>query len=205
VSILEEDPADERAAPDGWQPRPWWAWAGTLIVGGTLLVAWAGTLLAAGDLGTTLRPRGCDGQVVGAIALLGAGALAVLAGMALTRLQEPGALLAWDAETLPWTLPAPLLLLGGTLPGVAGCTLARDLAALPVVGSALVGASGIVLAGAAVTLLAAALATTASVTAPQPDTGADEPPGIVDLAIAQAEALESEPASQRFRGVDPID
>lgn len=204
MSLVDDDLGEDPGPSTGWQPRPWWAWFGVLLTGGVLALAWGGVRLASSDLGTSLRPRSCDGGVIAALALLGIGALLVLASMTVARLQHPGALLTWDASTLALTLPIPMLLLGGALPGVAGCRAARSLDELPLLGSALVGASGIALAGIAVALVAAALAGVASVSWLAPAGVQDEePPGIVELAIAEAEALEAEGASERFRGVDP--
>lgn len=190
----------------GLQPRPWWAWCGSLLVSGLAVLAWAGARLSASELGTSLRARSCDGGVIGALVLLGVGALLVLLGMSLARLHHPGALLAWDLSTLTWTLPLPVLLLGATAPGVAGCRVAADIADLALLGDALVGASGIVLAGVAVTLVAAALAGTASVSwlAPQ-QALLEEPASIVERAIHDSEAFQSEGAAERFHGVDPLD
>jgi hypothetical protein len=207
---VRDDLLDESGVGDapraGAHVGRWWAWSGSLALTGLVLIAWAGVELSGSQLGTSLRPRGCDAGVLGAVVLLGVGALALLVAIGLVRLRQPGSVLAWDARSLAWTLPAPVALLAATIPGVAGCTVARDLAGLPVLGDALVGASGIALAGVAVTLVAAAIAATASVVVVVGDGSLEEQqPSIVELAIAAAEALESTRATERFRGVDPLD
>jgi hypothetical protein len=207
MSSIDDLDADTLEPTDaGWQPRPWWAWCATLMIAGALLLGWAGARLSASELGTSLRARGCDGGVLGALALLALGALCVLLGMSLARLQHPGAQLAWDPSTLTWTLPIPVLVLGATIPGVAGCRAASDIADIALVGDALVGASGIMLAGAAAALVAAAFAATASVSWLAPRQSLlHEPASIVERAMQDAEAFESEGAAERFRGVDPVD
>ncbi|MCB0879166.1 MAG: hypothetical protein KDC46_09330 [Thermoleophilia bacterium] len=206
MSLLDEPLGDDDATEPGWQPSPWWAWTAALLVAGVILLAWAGMQLSSGTLGTSLRARSCDGGVLAAVGLLALGAACVLAGMLFARLRHPGALLAWDASTLPWTLPVPVLLLAFTLPGVAGCRLARSLDDLPLVGDAFVGASGIVLCGSAAALLAAALVGTAGVSWLAPNgIGADEPPGIVEQAMLDADAFQAERAGERFHGVDPLE
>lgn len=200
-----DDSAEEATGP-GWQPRPWWLWSGTLLAAGLAVVLWAGARLASGSLGTSLRTRACDGEVGGAIILMSVGTVLVAFGMSLARLHHPASVLSWDLRSLPWTVPVPLFLVLGAAPGVLGCGAARDVAELPLAGGALVGASGIIVLGVGIALLAAALAAAANVTwlAPEAAHG-DEAPGIVDLAIAEAEAFRAERGGERFRGVDPID
>lgn len=207
---MREDLLEDAGAPDpavaGAHVARWWAWSGSLALAGLVLLAWAVVELSGSQLGTSLRPRGCDGGVLGAVVLLAVGALALLLAIGLVRLRHPGTVLVWDVRSLAYTLPVPLVLLAATIPGVAGCTAARDLAGLPVLGDALVGASGIALAGAAVTLAAAACAATATVVLVVGDGSLEEQqPSIVELAIAEAEALESTRATERFHGVDPLD
>lgn len=200
----EHDLSEESTV--AWQPRPWWIWCSGLMVTGVLTIAWAGALLSGSELGTSLRARSCDGGALGAVAVLAAGAVLVLLGATMARLSHHGALLAWDPHPLRWTLPVPVLLLAVTLPGVAGCRAAATIANVAVVGSALVGASGLVLAGTAAALLAAALAGTVVVSWGVPSSAlAEEPAGIVERAIQDAEAFRAEGAGERFHGVDPLD
>lgn len=200
---MDDDHQHEPSRPAGWRPGRWWAWSGASFLMGAAVVTWAGMELASSPLGTSLRARGCNADVVGAIAALLAGSLLVLIGMTLVNLHRPGTVICWSAHALTLTIPVPVLLLGMTIPGAAGCRAARDLAGLPIVGDAFVGASGIVLAGAACSLTAAAIAGCLVVTG-----GSDQPRGdaeavnVVDRAIAAAEAFGADPASQRFRGVE---
>lgn len=200
----DDEGADATAA--AWQPRPWWLWSGSLLLGGLALVIWAGARLSTGSLGTALRPRGCDADVAGALALLVAGAMLLALGMSLARLHHSASLLSWDLRSLPWTVPIPLFLVLGAAPGVLGCRSARDVSTLPLAGDALVGTSGILMLGVGIALLAAAIAAAANVTwlAPEP-ARAEDAPGIVELAIQESEAFRAEGAGRRFRGVDPID
>jgi hypothetical protein len=187
----------------GLRVRAWWAWSLALALVAIVLLAWAGQRLSGGSLGTSLAARGCDGGVIASTLLLAAGALAACCSFALARLRHPGATLALDASVLAWTVPLPLVVLAASLPAVAGCRVARGFDDLPLVGDALVGSSAIVLAGCAAGLLGAALASALAVGWLAPAVAqVDEPAGIVELAIREAEALELDESAQRFRNVD---
>lgn len=205
VDPFAEDPVEDSTAP-AWQPRPWWAWSGGLLAAGLVLVLLAAARLSDGSLGTSLRPRGCDGDVAGALVLLAVGAVLAALGMSLARLHHPASILSWDLRSLPLTVPVPLFLVLGAAPGVLGCRSARDVAALPLAGEALVGAPGILTLGLGIALLAAALGAAANVAWIAPEPGrAEEQPGIVELAIEEAEAFRADGAGERFRGVDSTD
>ncbi len=184
-------------------PGPWQAWTWVFLGGGVLVLLVAGRLLAGGSLGTSLAARGCDAGVLGAIALLFAGAALVVAGCAVARLRHPGAQLAIDWSTLAYALPLPVALLAATTPAVAGCRAARGFDNLPLLGDALVGPSAIVLAGCAAALVATALGSALAVgwVAPAVSVG-EQHVGIVELAIREAEALDSDQGATRFRNVD---
>ncbi len=189
-----------------WQPRPWWAWHLALAALGAAALVGGGVALSNAELGTSLRTRGCDASPLGGLVLLLVGAILVTVATQLARLQHPSAVFGWAWRGLAFALPVPALLLAATLPGVLGCGLSQDIAGIGVIGDALVGAPGIVLAGAAAALVGAALGSVAHVTWMSPQIGlVDESPGIVELAMQEAEALEADRTAERFHGVDPLD
>jgi hypothetical protein len=201
--VLEPDDEDASAAPGPWQPQPWWAWSLVCVASSLALLLVAATRFADATFGTSLRARGCDSDLALALALLGAASLLLALGWKVAALSERSTQLGWSLRPIAWTLPVPALLLALTAPGVLGCAAARDLADLAVVGEALVGAPGLLLCGAATTLVGVALASAARVTSPlAAQELLDDSPGIVELAIAEAEALESDETARRFRGVD---
>lgn len=181
---------------------PWWAWTLAGVVGGLVLLLVAGGQLADATFGTSLRARGCDSSSVGGLVLLVLAGLALQLGWRSARLRVPGATIVFDPAALAVTVPVPALLLAATLPGVLGCGAATDVARVGIVGDALVGTSGLMLAAAACVLVGAALASCASVVLVDLGLLDDESPGIVELAIAEAEALEEDPGATRFHGVD---
>jgi hypothetical protein len=186
-----------------WQPHPWWAWSLGALLAGPIVLLVAGTQLAGADFGTSLRARGCDASPLGGIILLAIGAMLLALGFQLARLRVVGAVLTLDLASLVVSLPIPAALLAATLPGVFGCSSATDIARVGLVGDALVGTSGIAMAACAAALVGVALATVAHVSWLAPlTTVADVTPGIVELAIQEAEALEAEGAAHRFHGVD---
>jgi hypothetical protein len=187
----------------GWQPTPWWTWTLVLLAGGVAALLVAGEQLASADLGTSLRARSCDTSAVGGVLFLVLGGVLLGLAFACARLRVPGAVLVWDLGSLVLALPIPAALLAATLPGRLGCHASVTIAKVGLVGDALVGASGLALAGAAAVLCGAALASAAHVTWLAPiGAGVDQPPGIVELAIQEAEALEAEGAAARFHNVD---
>ncbi|MCW2922070.1 MAG: hypothetical protein JWL76_1944 [Thermoleophilia bacterium] len=189
--------------PRSWQPHPWWAWHLAGLALGTAVLVGGGVALSHAQFGTSLRARACDLSPVGGLLLLVAGALLVTVAMQLARLQHPSAVVGLEWRGAAFALPVPLVLLAATLPGLLGCSLGRDIAAVGTIGDALVGAPGITLAGAAAALVGVALGSVVHVTWLAPVFGLiEEPPGIVELAMQEAEALESDAASQRFHGVD---
>lgn len=189
-----------------WQPRRWWAWSiGALLLGACALLG-AGLRFAETSFGTTLRERACDTSPLGGFALVAAGAMLTAFGMQLARLSADGAALVVDANVLALTLPIPTALLAATLPGVLGCSLARDIASLGLIGDALVGTSGLLLAAASSALVGVALASSAHVAWLAPQSAIEGTrPSLVELAMHDAEALQSDPAALRFHGVDSGD
>ena len=206
--IGADESSDEEATAValGWQPRPWWAWASGLSVLGIVALGWSAVLLSQATLGTSLRSRSCDGEVLVAFVALVLAALALALAMVAVRLHHDGALLGFELTAPLLAAPIPLLALLVTLPGVAGCRAARSLDDLPLLGDALVGSSGIAVAGAAAALLGAALATVATVSWLAP-TGPfdDSPPSIVEQRMLEADAFQAERAAERFHGVDPLE
>ncbi len=201
--VLEPDDEDALGASGPWQPQPWWAWSLVCVAASLALLLVAATRFADATFGTSLRARGCDADLALALALLAAGTLLLALGWKVAALGERSAQLGWSLRPLAFTLPVPALLLALTAPGALGCAAARDLADLALVGGALVGAPGLLLCGASTALVGVALASVARVTSPL---GApellDDSPGIVERAIAEAEALEVDDSVRRFRGVD---
>ena len=195
---------EESPVRRGWQPQPWWAWHAALLALAAALVITAGALLATADFGTSLRARACDASPLGGLALLALGCAAAGVGFQLARLHHPAAVASWEWRSVAFAAPLPALLLLATLPGVMGCALGQRIAEFGgPVGDALVGAPGIALAGAGAALLGIAVATGVHVTWQAAVVGAiDDPPGIVELAMREAEALEQDAAAQRFHGVD---
>ncbi len=186
-----------------WQPQPWWAWHLAFLALGVAALLGGGVALSNAEFGTSLRARACDVSPLGGLVLLAAGSLLVLVGMQLARLQHPSAVVGLEWRGMAFALPVPALLLAATLPGLLGCALGQDLAAVGLVGDALVGAPGLTLAGASAALVGVALGSVVHVTWIAPIIGVvDEHPGIVELAMQEAEALESDAAAQRFHGVD---
>ena len=186
-----------------WQPHPWWAWHLAFVALAIAALLGGGIALSNAEFGTSLRARACDASPLGGIALLIAGGLLATVGMQLARLQHPSAVVGLEVRGAAFALPMPTLLLAATLPGLMGCAIGQDIAAIGLVGDALVGAPGLVLAGAAAALVGVALGSTVHVTWLAPVFGVvEEPLGIVELAMQEAEALESDAAAQRFHGVD---
>lgn len=196
---------DDHGAPvaRAWQPHPWWAWHLAFVALGAAMLIAGGVALSNAEFGTSLRARGCDASPLGGLTLLAIGALLAAIGMQLARLQHPSAVVGLEWRGAAFALPVPIALLAATLPGLMGCALGQDIAAVGMVGDALVGAPGLTLAGAAAALVGIALGSAVHVTWLAPVVGlVDEPPGIVELAMQEAEALETDAASQRFHGVD---
>lgn len=189
-----------------WRPTPWWAWTVALLVVGAGALIAAGALLAGAEFGTSLRPRDCDPSPLPGLGAIGVGALATGLALQVARLRWADSFIVWDAGALVLSLPIPGALLVGTLPGVLGCPVARDIAAVDGFGAALVGTAGIALASASAALVGVAIAACAHVgwVSPVP-MAADAPPGIVELAMQEAEALEQDPSVGRFHGVDSGD
>ena len=198
-----DDDHVDAAVARAWRPRSWWAWYLSLLSLGTAALLGGGVALSNAEFGTSLRARACDASPTGGVLLLVVGALLVMVGMQFARLQHPSAVVGLEWRGMAYALPVPLLLLVATMPGLLGCALGQDVASVGIVGDALVGAPGLTLAGAAAALVGVALGSVVHVTWLAPVTGVvDETPGIVELAMQEAEALESDAASQRFHGVD---
>lgn len=193
----------EDAPPVAWQPRPWWAWALSLLTLGAGATLLGGTLLAGAEFGTALRARDCDSSPLAGLGMLAAAGLALGLALQAIRLRWHGAVLVWDAGSLLLSLPIPLALLAATLPAVLGCPAGARIADMALIGSALVGPAGIALAAAASALVGVALAGCAHVGWVSAHGGAGEhQPGIVELAMAEAEALEADSTAGRFHGID---
>ena len=206
LAVLDEDADDPHARTGpGWRPHPWWAWTLALLALGFTGLLVAGALLHAADFGTSLRPRGCDASALPGLALLATGGLCLTLAMQLARLRWDEAFIAWDAGSLVLSLPIPTTMLALTLPGVFGCAVGRDIARLDGIGAGLVGTPGIALAAAAALFVGVALGAVAHVGWVAIDHGAQHVPGIVELAIQEAEALRSDQGASRFRGVDSGD
>jgi hypothetical protein len=203
LAVLDDD-GEDAATRFGrsWRPHPWWAWTLALLALGAVALLAAGVLLHSADFGTSLRARTCDTSPVGGLLLLAAGGACLMLGMQLARLRWEESFLVWDVGSLVLTLPIPAALLAATLPGVLGCALARDIAQVGGLGDALVGTPGIALAAGASTLLGVAFGGVAHVGWTLLDQGTAPAPGIVELAIAEAEALQRDEAATRFHGVE---
>lgn len=202
LAALRDEDGDTHAA-GGWRPHPWWAWTLALLALGTVALLVAGTLLEAANFGTSLRARTCDASPLAGLGMLAAAGMLLALAMQLARLRwDEASTISWDAGSLVLSLPVPALLLALTLPGVLGCPLGRDVARLDGIGSALVGTPGIALAAGGAMLLGVALGAVAHVGRAPEDALAAPEPGIVDLAIAEAEALRADEAAARFRGVE---
>lgn len=196
---------DDHGAPvaRAWQPHPWWAWHLAFLAIGTAALVGGGVALSNAEFGTSLRARACDASPLPGLALLATGALLAAVGMQLARLQHPSAVVGLEWRGAAFAMPVPLVLMAVTMPGLMGCALGQDIAALGLVGGALVGAPGLTLAGAAAALVGISLGSAVHVTWIAPVVGiVDEAPGIVELAMQEADALQTDTASQRFHGVD---
>lgn len=176
-----------------------------VVVGAVLLAAaclvLGATRLDAATLGTTLRARQCDASpLMGLGFLLAAGALLVLAASLQVRLTRPALRLHFDGGALAWSLPLPLLLLAGTLPGTLGCRAARHVEDLVLLGDSLVGMSGVMLCASAAALVGAAVGSSVRVESTTwISTGHDDATTtVIEQAIADAQ----DPHAGRFRGVD---
>lgn len=196
------DAAEPRTA--GWMPRRWWTWTVALLAIGTVMLLAAGQLLSDATLGTSLRARACTTSPLGGLLLLLCATLLLTAGLIVSRLRRVGAVLAFDPGSLVLTLPVPATLVGVTLPGVLGCASAQAIAEIDLVGEALVGQGGMVLCVAAIVLVGVSIASSLHVTWLAPAASGSAPaPGLVELAVMEAAALESDATATRFRGVDP--
>lgn len=198
-----DDPAGEGARfGRGWRPRPWWGWTLALLTLAAVSMLGAGAMLASADFGTSLRPRGCDPSALPGLGMLAVSGLLIGLAMQVARLRWEESFLVWDAGSLVLSLPIPLAVLAAALPGVLGCEAGRDIAQLDVLGDPLVGTPGIALAAGASTLVGLVLAGVAHVGWLALDQPASPPPGIVELAMQEAEALQSDEAAARFHGVE---
>jgi hypothetical protein len=177
--------------------------AALCVAAGAVALLLAASLLADADLGTAVRARACAASpLLGLSLFLVAGALLGLAPT-LARLRHTGAVAIWDPRALLVALPVPLVLAAASVPGVLGCSLGAELADLSVVGSALGGTGGLLLAPAALVLAGAALTLALHVSwALVPLADAPDAPSIVEQAMLDAELLEQEPHGARFHGVD---
>ncbi|MCW2922658.1 MAG: hypothetical protein JWM98_62 [Thermoleophilia bacterium] len=213
VEQLLDEPWDDEGgsgahAGGGWarQPRPWWAWTLAALALGAAALVGGGLQLSGVELGTTLRARACDPSPLPGVALLVLAGLLLALGCSLARLHHDGSRLEWDVAALVVAVPVPATLLALTLPGVLGCDAASDIAAIGLVGDALVGQAGAMACAASAAVLGLALASAAHVTRVEHlAVGAAEPPGLVELAMQEAEAMRAEGFGQRFHGVDSGD
>lgn len=197
------DDFDDAPVARAWQPHPWWAWYLSVVALGILVLLGAGVALSNAEFGTSLRARGCDVSPLGGLALLVAGSLITVVGMQLARLQHHSAVVGIEWRGLAFAVPLPLVLLLATLPGVLGCSLGQDLSTIALFGATLVGTPGLMLAATSATLVGVALGSAVHVTWLAPVTGTvDDTPSMVELAMQEAEALQTDAASQRFHGVD---
>ena len=203
MSLVDNYEDLDDPAATGRLTRLWWVWTLLSAAGCGVALLTAGVLLSGADLGTELRARACDTSPLPALAcFLVAGALGVATPL-FGRLRALGCVVVWEWSSLVLTVPVPAAVLLATLPGVLGCPLAGDIAEIGLIGEALTGISAVAVSAAAATAMGAAIAAAAHVTWAAPFTAMVEaPPSIVELAIAEAEALEADPAVTRFHGVD---
>lgn len=176
--------------------------AGLQVAGLAAAVA-AGLALDEARLGTALRARACDtSPLTGLVLLLVAGACL---GLATTQVRCRNAVGQWriDLATPAWLLPAPLVLLAATLPSVLGCASGVRIARWQLVGSGLVGTSGLALSAAAAFAAGAAVSCALAAPSGPRRVTREEEPSFVDLAMADAEEFEADDVASRFHGVDP--
>lgn len=166
------------------------------------MIMLAGVGLSHAQLGISLRPRGCDWEVVYLVAIFIVGCTLMISAMSLLRLRDGETNLRLDTTYLPFALPLPLLLLILTTSSGAGCSSTRDVANVWLLGTALTGASGLVLCGIATALVAAALSSCLSLQKPSNSTPETSRLSMVDQAIVDNEAFEADPTTHRFRGVE---
>ena len=173
----------------------------SLVVAVVALLA-AAAQLSAADLGTTLRARHCDTSPLLGLALLTLGAAALAITPALHALSSHRVTrLRFRPTSLGLAVPVPLLLLALTLPGTLGCRSARSFGDAVLLGDALIGTSGVMLAAGAAVLLGAMIASAwqgvpVGGGLPGPDDG------LAGSLIEQAIAAAHDPEARRFRGVD---
>jgi len=193
---------DDHLEPAGHGGRvtPVAAVVGALVLAAACLLL-AADRLAAADFGTALRARTCDvSPLPGLGLLLAAGALLAVTAALQVRLTRPGVHLHFDGGALGWTLPVPALLLAATLPGVLGCRAATRFDDVPLLGDALVGMSGTMVAAAAAVLVGVAIGSAwrGEATVVVGGAHADATTVVIEEAIADAH----DPHTGRFRGVD---
>lgn len=191
----------EAGALEHW----WWAAVLAAMVTGAALLLAAGAALAHADLGTELRARGCSGSPLAALALFVGAGFAIALAPKLARLRHGVSRIVLDPGALLVAAPVPAVLLALALPGLLGCRAATRIADVALVGGALVGAPGIAVAAASSLALGVALSAVVQVPRAQgAGDGPAEPPSIIELAIAEAEAREAERDAEQFRGIDPL-
>ncbi|MCW2949240.1 MAG: hypothetical protein JWN41_253 [Thermoleophilia bacterium] len=171
-----------------------------LVAAAVALLAGA-SRLASASLGTTLRARTCDSSPLLGLALFAVGGgllvFSVTSHLRSTAHQMP---LRFERRSVAWAAPLPVILLALTLPGTLGCRAAQHFEHLPLVGDALIGFSGAMLAASAATLVGVALggAWSAPTSVVAGRDHEDPTTTIIEQAIADAH----DPHSGRFRGVD---
>jgi hypothetical protein len=199
IALLDDRPDD---APGRLQ-----RWGAVLalacgVLGIVLLLAGSASLAGA-DLGTSVRARTCSASPLLGLGLLLLAGVALAAAPTLGRLRHPGAVATWDVWAVLAAAPVPAALALLSIPGVLGCRVAADLADWPLLGDALTGIGGLVVAPVALVLLGASCTLALHVSwalLPLADLAAT--PSVVERAIQDAEDLAVEQQATRFHGVD---
>lgn len=176
----------------------------TALVLALVALLGAAAALANADLGTSLRARTCDPSPLPALGLFLLAGVFVAAAPRAARLRVPTSFVTVYPPSGMLAAFVPFVLLLTSLPGTLGCELARDMARWQVLGPALTGAGGVALSVATSIGVGFGLVQMLDVhfldaTSRQLER---EQPSLVELAMQEADELESDAELRRFRGVD---